>query len=184
MDEIMIVVPLPEKAEKELDEDPLYYYPPSKKKLYDEDEDTCSESDSDSDDDDFDINHNSRSIIQSSHERNEIEKPSVEEHSFMEELLQTLDTIFGCSYGDCAQTISTPVLKSALRRKGSSDYVAPIGRNVSFTKLEIREFNMTLGNHPNAVSVSVSSVVSTCICTLFDGASWSSFTNLLSCHES
>jgi hypothetical protein len=154
-DEIMIVVPLPEKTEKELDEDPLYYYPPStsKQQYPNDDEDTCSESDSD-EDDDFDVDHNSsRAIVQKTQQEKQIE--TAEEHSFMEELLQTLDSIFGCSYGGCTEAISTPALKSALRRKGTPNYHAPVNRNVSFTKLEIREFNMTLGNHPSAVTVSV-----------------------------
>lgn len=169
-DEIMIVVPLPEETEKELDEDPLYYYPPSHKghkhqRVYaDDDEDTCSESDSDEEEEDsFDVNAsttNSRSMIPNNNNNNNAINPAKvldEEHSFMEELLQTLDNIFGCSYGGCDQTISTPVLKSALRRKGSSE--ASFNRNVSFTKLEIREFNMTLGNHPNAVTVRIVDVV-------------------------
>jgi len=162
-DEIMIVLPLWEEEEKELDEDPLYYYPPStpkNKQVYEED-DTESESDSD-EDDDFDVDHNPR-IIQNKNKNsakmtvkkltdNSTEKSSVEEYSFMEELMQTLDSIFGCSYGGCAPTQCTPTLKSALRRKGTAEYDAPLNRSVSFTKLEIREFNMTLGNHPSAVT--------------------------------
>lgn len=150
-DEIMIVVPLPEK---ELDEDPLYYYPPSqsKKQQHVYEEDTESESDSDEDDDDFDASNPPRTIIQNEHRP--VKKATVEEYSFMEELMTTLDNIFGCSYGGCAESMATPVLKSALRRKGdfSSPISSPIDRNVSFTKLEIREFNMTLGNHPSAVT--------------------------------
>jgi len=76
------------------------------------------------------------------------------EYSFMEEFLSTLDTIFGCSYTQCVrQEDVRPILKSVLRRKLSQAPLPPqIDRNVSFTRLEIKEFNMTLGNHPSAVT--------------------------------
>jgi hypothetical protein len=150
-DEIMIVVPLA----VEVDEDPLYYYPPKKvKKLYgsksDDDEDTCSESDSDDEPDTDTFDENAQALTSPDSAKNLSTLDPSLDNSFLEELMQTLDNIFGCSYGQCAQSMSPPVLKSALRRKGES---APINRTVSFTKLEIREFNMTLGNHPSAVTV-------------------------------
>ena len=150
-DEIMIVVPLA----VEVDEDPLYYYPPTKvKKLFssnsEDEEDTCSESDSD---DEFDENPRSLTMFGSPMSAQNLSTLDPQlDHSFLEELMQTLDNIFGCSYGQCNQSISPPVLKSALRRKGESP---PINRSVSFTKLEIHEFNMTLGNHPSAVTVCI-----------------------------
>lgn len=157
-DEIMIVVPLA----VEVDEDPLYYYPPKKvKKLYssksEDDEDTCSESDSDDEQDTFDENPQALTSMVSPLSSKNISTldPSLDS-SFLEELMQTLDNIFGCSYGQCAQSMAPPVLKSSLRRKGES---APINRTVSFTKLEIREFNMTLGNHPSAVTVRTRSLI-------------------------
>lgn len=174
-DEIMIVVPLPEPVEKALDEDPLYYYPPSTPKcqqLYDDSSDSSDDSDSDEEFDDFDLNP--RSVIFNPHKNNKTKDMVVDskldpalEYSFMEELMQTLDNIFGCSYGGCTEAISQPVLKSALRRKGASDYVPPINRNVSFTKLEIREFNMTLGDHPSAVSVRNIEKLDEAVCTVY-----------------
>ena len=167
IDEIMVVVPLPEAMET--DEDPLYYYPPSMpdsaKISDDEDSD---DSDSDDDDDDFCVDLKPLIITnrhRTSSSNNKATSTDTEQavtnqssvdpsldYSFMEELLQTLDNIFGCSYGTCAGADSeVPALKSALRRK--SDNLPPMNRNVSFTKLAIKEFNMTLGNHPSAVTV-------------------------------
>lgn len=161
-DEIMIVLPLlAEEDEEERDEDPLYYYPPStpkdKRTYSDSETDSESESDSDSDEDEFDVEnptiyHNSNTMVRKLDPKGK----TVEEYSFMEELMQTLDSIFGCSYayGGCSEPIAPPRLKSALRRKGTAEYdaEAALNRSVSFTKLEIREFNMTLGNHPSAVT--------------------------------
>jgi len=161
-DEIMIVLPLSERVGKALDEDPLYYYPPStpggSRLVYDMDDI--------SDDEDIDDNplqvitnrHNGSvgNIAKSSSSKALDRKSSIDpelEYNFMEELMQTLDSIFGCSYGGCTQSMSHPVLKSALRRKDHSE--PPLNRNVSFTSLEIREFPMTLGIHPSAVTVNI-----------------------------
>lgn len=152
-DEITVLVPL------ELDEDPLYYYPPSMSlstpdaaKMSDSDS-SDSDSDDEEDDDDFDdalVITNHHAMTSTSTQPTKGVDP--ETYSFMEELLQTLDTIFGCNYGVCGDTQEPlPVLKSALRRKGLEQ--PKINRNVSWTKLEIKEFNMTLGNHPSAVTV-------------------------------
>ena len=157
-DEITVLVPL----DCELDDDPLYYYPPcmttpDAAKMSDDD-DTDSESDSDEeDDDDFAVDP-SPLVITNRHLTQPQPTTDPETFSFMEELLQTLDTIFGCSYGTCGDPEKPlPVLKSALRRKSSTDNRSSpspaLNRNVSWTKLEIKEFNMTLGNHPSAVTV-------------------------------
>jgi len=168
-DKIMISLDLPEEEKC----DPLYYYPPSAPaaaKLSDDEDssDSDSEDEDDEDDDLFDVVDLSPLIIRNPHHRFATKQPeqqqqqqpitatSREEYSFMEELLQTLDNIFGCSYGSCGSTAAEqmPVLKSALRRKlGEAPLTPSMKRNVSFTKLEIREFNMTLGNHPSAVTV-------------------------------
>jgi hypothetical protein len=44
----------------------------------------------------------------------------------------------------------SPAARASLQH--DDDTMDAIGRSVSFTSLEIREFNMTLGNHPSAVS--------------------------------
>lgn len=155
-DEIIIVLPLADgvldgqqSADDDDETDPLYFYPTKKqqqKHLHEGD--TDSESDSDDEEDEA----RDRFDVTLAPESKELE------YSFMEELMQTLDAFFGCSYGTaCTEAISPPgVVKSILRRKKDSDpCTPPINRNVSFTKLEIREFNMTLGNHPSAVSVSL-----------------------------
>jgi len=68
------------------------------------------------------------------------------QYSIMEDIHDKLDSWLGCQNGE-----EPTELKSAM--KGSKDSNIPaIDRNVSFNKLEIREFNMTLGNHPSAVS--------------------------------
>lgn len=158
-DEIIIVLPLRDQLTEDEgagDEGPMYYYPKSKAV-----DDTDSESDSDDEEEDEeeqldefdDENPKYNKLALSSQESKELE------YTFMEELMQTLDTFFGCagcSYSACTDAISAPsVLKSALRRKTDGDTATPpIDRSVSFTKLEIREFRMTLGNHPSAVTVS------------------------------
>lgn len=158
-DEIMIVLPLPERAEKALDEDPLYYYPPSTPggichvyDMYD-----FSEGGLDIDDKlppvitnrhNSSVGNNTQTSSKTLERKSSID-PELE-YNFMEELMQTLDNIFGCSYGGCTQSMSHPILKSALRRKDHSE--PPLNHNVSFTSLVIREFPMTLGIHPSAVT--------------------------------
>jgi len=68
------------------------------------------------------------------------------EYSIMEDIHDKIDSWLGC------QNLEEPTgLKSAMKRVKNNDR-PPIDRNVSFNKLEIREFNMTLGDHPSAVS--------------------------------
>lgn len=67
-------------------------------------------------------------------------------------LLDQITNVFldstGCSRCDC-----TPhAFKSALRKPGTASTPIVSGRNVSFSRLEIHEFDMTLGDHPSAVT--------------------------------
>eukprot|EP00540_Astrosyne_radiata_P008224 CAMPEP_0116844048 /NCGR_PEP_ID=MMETSP0418-20121206/12446_1 /TAXON_ID=1158023 /ORGANISM="Astrosyne radiata, Strain 13vi08-1A" /LENGTH=236 /DNA_ID=CAMNT_0004474907 /DNA_START=159 /DNA_END=869 /DNA_ORIENTATION=- len=65
--------------------------------------------------------------------------------------LDPLGTWLSC--GGCQLPVAykeEPLLKSAMRRTPSSSSSVP--RSVSFTSLEIREYTMTLGDHPSASS--------------------------------
>jgi hypothetical protein len=165
-DEIMIVLPDMNYDNDNGDsEDPLYYYPKAGASTVQDDEDDDDDSDDEAQDR-FVVNNNLRSRQLLAAGGEEKSDAGEMEYSFMEELAQTLDSIFGCNYSGCADSVARPVLKSILRRKGSSDNIPPIDRNVSFTKLEIREFNMTLGNHPSAVTVSWFHSESSLVCAL------------------
>ena len=61
-------------------------------------------------------------------------------------IFERISTFMGC----CVSTTCLPdPPKSALRKRGDESSVA---RSVSFDKVELREFNMTLGDHPSAVT--------------------------------
>lgn len=95
---------------------------------------------------------NTTSLMEEEEEDDDFEEESLQavENTLLDELTATLDSWLGCRDGGVS---GMAPLKSALR-KNNTNKPAPnkIDRNVSFDRLEIREFNMTLGNHPSATS--------------------------------
>jgi len=90
----------------------------------------------------------------------EVVEPTVtKEDPFTSNLLDNtfLDTILYYGCGGCAPCSEGPCQpKSILKKRGAGGYgcynLNQSRNNVSFSSLEIKEFNMTLGNHPSATS--------------------------------
>jgi hypothetical protein len=87
----------------------------------------------------------------------EVVEPSVAD-SFSAKLLDSslLDAILYYGCGACQPYAGGPCQPKGILKKPSKEFGShPFGqnsRNVSFSSLEIKEFNVTLGNHPSASS--------------------------------
>ena len=88
----------------------------------------------------------------------EVVEPSEALNSFSAKLMDSslLDTILYYGCGGCQPYVGGPCQPKGILKKPSKEFGAhPLGqtsRNVSFSSLEIKEFNVTLGNHPSASS--------------------------------
>jgi len=84
-------------------------------------------------------------------------EPAASEHSFSTQLLDNsfFETILYYGCGACQPCNDGPCQPKGILKKPSTEFgVPPLiqSRNVSFSSLEIKEFNVTLGNHPSASS--------------------------------
>jgi len=79
---------------------------------------------------------------------------SIAEEEGVEITQSILDSITSTFMNTCAAGCQNFYPKSALRKKNGPPFLAvPMPeRTVSFSSLEIKEFNMTLGDHPSATS--------------------------------
>ena len=79
------------------------------------------------------------------------EEPSIEDEDEFYNAIENAITTFTCGLVD-EPCHSCKPLKSALRDPNRSASPLVVDRNVSFNKLQIREYDMTLGDHPSAVT--------------------------------